>query len=601
MSMLTEKRRKQKFLLNPQGKHWLGDSNKFGFKLLESMGWSEGKGLGKEQDGITEPIRVAFKNDNKGLGLKETASSMQQERFDALLDSLNDNNNSESSQVSSLETKSQNSRARVHYKKFTRGKDLSRYSEKDIANILERKTIEKVKEEMKPSERDDNVMNRGSMTDYFNSKMSSGKVKLDKSEMKDDSNSENECGYGFGFKTDVQAPSFVSYISDKGLTNPAFEPLKQNFTMSKHTLHTIDENEEEGNDESVNVIIKTKKKKKKMKCEETIPEITNSKYEEKKVKKHKKGVDNPVLQLNNSDDGVEAEKLKKRKKGVDNPVLLLNNSDNGMEVEMLKKRKKGVDNPVLQLNDSDDGVEVEKVKKRKTGVDNPVLQLNNSDDSVEIEKVKRPKNGVDNLALQLNQSDDCVEVQKTKKQKNADAVEIKKQGIDNPALNLDTIEVDLMLNVVDEPIQKKPKSRRNLNSSKNIFGGKRKLGSYDNRAFDAKAQKLEESINSISQTIEMYQAEVENDINEIKDIPFNEDFYVGDVNGNGENERRMDGIQLGFKYATFTKDRPWTMKYNDSVNMAKKSYKHLIKGDIHLGFKDCNLHKIKGYRLGNKL
>lgn len=35
--------------------------------MLEKMGWSRGKGLGAREDGITEHIRISYKNDSKGL------------------------------------------------------------------------------------------------------------------------------------------------------------------------------------------------------------------------------------------------------------------------------------------------------------------------------------------------------------------------------------------------------------------------------------------------------------------------------------------------------------------------------------------------------
>ena len=108
---------------------------------------------------------------------------------------------------------------------------------------------------------------------------------------------------------------------------------------------------------------------------------------------------------------------------------------------------------------------------------------------------------------------------------------------------------------------------------------------------------------SISRTIETYQAEVENDINERKDLEINEDdLVVGEFsNCDGENEKQSDGVLLRFKYASFKKDAHWVVRYNQSVNFAKKSYKHLIRGDIAVGFKESNLHEIKGYGLGNKL
>ena len=37
-------------------------------KLLERQGWSEGKGLGKEEDGMTTHLRVKKKEDNSALG-----------------------------------------------------------------------------------------------------------------------------------------------------------------------------------------------------------------------------------------------------------------------------------------------------------------------------------------------------------------------------------------------------------------------------------------------------------------------------------------------------------------------------------------------------
>lgn len=40
----------------------------FGLKLLESMGWSQGKGLGPDGSGISEPLAASNKHDRLGLG-----------------------------------------------------------------------------------------------------------------------------------------------------------------------------------------------------------------------------------------------------------------------------------------------------------------------------------------------------------------------------------------------------------------------------------------------------------------------------------------------------------------------------------------------------
>jgi Pin2-interacting protein X1 len=43
----------------------LTDTNKYGQQMLEKMGWKPGCGLGANEQGITEQIKVAYKNDKK--------------------------------------------------------------------------------------------------------------------------------------------------------------------------------------------------------------------------------------------------------------------------------------------------------------------------------------------------------------------------------------------------------------------------------------------------------------------------------------------------------------------------------------------------------
>uniref|UniRef100_A0A8C0PB88 G-patch domain-containing protein n=1 Tax=Canis lupus familiaris TaxID=9615 RepID=A0A8C0PB88_CANLF len=68
MSMLAEHQRKQKWAVDPRNTAWSNDDSKFGQRMLEKMGWSKGKGLGAQEQGATDHIKVQVKNNHLGLG-----------------------------------------------------------------------------------------------------------------------------------------------------------------------------------------------------------------------------------------------------------------------------------------------------------------------------------------------------------------------------------------------------------------------------------------------------------------------------------------------------------------------------------------------------
>lgn len=178
--------------------------------MLEKMGWSKGKGLGVKEDGEQNFIRVAHKTDQKGMGFQDRDDqwTAHENQFNSLLISLDnpakssdDEANEEVARTGfgfasekkakksvksslsgkSLEEMSKKSSARVHYRKFTRGKDISRYSEKDLANIFGKKFIEEdnvVEEPVKVEEEEVPCSNYGITTietgttihDYFKTK-----------------------------------------------------------------------------------------------------------------------------------------------------------------------------------------------------------------------------------------------------------------------------------------------------------------------------------------------------------------------------------------------------------------------------------------------
>lgn len=146
--------------LNPRGTLWANDDNKFGQKLMEKMGWSKGSGLGREQQGIKEHLTVKFKDDNKGIGFAGSDDEWikHYEGFESVLANLNSQENitvnasgdgqpnDNKVTKTSLESSSKASKARVHYHKFTRGKDLSQCSEDDLGCILGSKRAKQLAE-----------------------------------------------------------------------------------------------------------------------------------------------------------------------------------------------------------------------------------------------------------------------------------------------------------------------------------------------------------------------------------------------------------------------------------------------------------------------
>lgn len=227
MAMLAEPRRKQKWTLNPRGKQWSEDPNKFGQRMLEKMGWTMGKGLGASEQGITEHVRVSLKNDNSGIGFKkdtlDEAWTEHRDSYNEFLKQLRENENlntvkAEENDVlsgKSLELKSKQSRARVHYQKFTRGKDVNKYTSKDLANIFGQKELSIIKnesvqeEKLNEIETQDNrggvvTINGGNMTEYFMKKGRQITYATTKEQEENESESELTKCVGFGFSSEFQ-------------------------------------------------------------------------------------------------------------------------------------------------------------------------------------------------------------------------------------------------------------------------------------------------------------------------------------------------------------------------------------------------------------
>ncbi|KAI9018284.1 hypothetical protein DFJ74DRAFT_770070 [Hyaloraphidium curvatum] len=147
---LAEPRRRQRISADPQNQTWARDKSKFGYVLMQKMGWSAERGLGKNGEGMKEHIKLWKKEDSLGVGAtKKTVDAWldNTDAFDALLKSLNQDaaGSSEKGAESDADTEtgsgtgsnpSVGGHRLLHRKKFVRNKQVSNYDSKDITMIL---------------------------------------------------------------------------------------------------------------------------------------------------------------------------------------------------------------------------------------------------------------------------------------------------------------------------------------------------------------------------------------------------------------------------------------------------------------------------------
>jgi Pin2-interacting protein X1 len=58
-------------LADTQNARWAKDKSKFGYQMLLKMGWSEGRGTGKNEDGMASHVVVRKRQDKLALGSEE--------------------------------------------------------------------------------------------------------------------------------------------------------------------------------------------------------------------------------------------------------------------------------------------------------------------------------------------------------------------------------------------------------------------------------------------------------------------------------------------------------------------------------------------------
>lgn len=387
--------------------------------------------------------------------------------------------------------------------------------------------------------------------------------------------------------------------------------VKGNGDVSTSHVESNEENESSvANDTTLNVKESKKDKKKVTTLENNFEELSRHTSQVLEVKRKKKrnyeennsfAIDNPNFDLS-----------------CDTNVCENNQTSNDFEVKRKKKKRKNedsfaLDNPNFEMNcetnDCEDSCvsndfEVKRKKKRNNetdsfAIDNPTFNSSSEEKSSHV--------------------DNTFEVKRKKKKKVKESL-----AIDNPSFNDKKEEsakieepeptFDLILNVTSTPCVPPPSAKPSLKRRKSVrfndvneeriipnnedIANRNELFDINSRVIenglkDTTSSKLDLDVEEMSKKIDGFQAEIENDMNEAKVRKF-----IGEVgNPDGENEKLPHGTKLKFKYANFGKSPAWM---NRSTSKSKSSYKHLIKGDIVLGFNNTNLHEIVGYGIKNR-
>lgn len=138
-----------------------GKANSFGFKMMMKMGWSDGRGLGKELQGNAKHVTVSKKVDNAGLGSvkDETGNAGWTEAsasFDSVLNKLNARYGGQREAAQKKREKKDKKRGKesskkkeggtasglLRHPKLLQSKNIRKYSAHDMQAILGIKRVE---------------------------------------------------------------------------------------------------------------------------------------------------------------------------------------------------------------------------------------------------------------------------------------------------------------------------------------------------------------------------------------------------------------------------------------------------------------------------
>jgi len=143
MSLLAGPRKKQYLPLDPRNKRWQNESDKIGKRLLEKCGWNQGKGLGRQEQGITDALSLKTTVDNHGVGFSAKDAEVwiqHSEDFSQILSALHQTHQQSPALAAPSDKVVVSHTARnpckIRYKKFLKVGDVSTRTDSEMFHIL---------------------------------------------------------------------------------------------------------------------------------------------------------------------------------------------------------------------------------------------------------------------------------------------------------------------------------------------------------------------------------------------------------------------------------------------------------------------------------